>query len=200
MNILLAESDRDFVSAFERLLQTEHHTVRTAFDGTQAVTKLTESRCDMVILGEELPRISYQEIIRLLNNSNTPVVVISYRKINTGVLTKENLASSYLTLPFLPQELLALIDSIAEKRQSGERIEYHDVSFDLSDFKLCGSLRVTNEEIDIFHSLMHNQELDSKRAGPYINALNEKLEKLKKQPRIRYRMQQGYRLVMNDHE
>lgn len=200
MNILLAEPDRDFVAAYERLLGEEGHSVTTAFDGTQVVSKLAGVVYDIVILDENLSRITSQELVSLLNESNTPVIIISYQKINTGLLTKEKLATSYLTLPFLPRELLTLLDRIHRKKQSNKTIDYQDVSFSLSDFKLCGKLRVTNEEIEIFQTLIRNEELDNKRAGPYINALNKKLEKLKKQPRIRYLMQQGYRLVMNDYE
>ena len=46
---------------------------------------------------------------------------------------------------------------------------------------------------------MNHQPIDNKRAGPYIAALNHKLEKLQKNVRIRYLMNDGYRLVkMNE--
>lgn len=201
MNILLAEQDRDFLTAYSRLLGGRGHEVTTVFDGTQALCKLSQESFELVILDEQLPRVPSDEILRLLISKGIPVIVILHRKINTGILTGELSANAYLSLPFLPNELTALIDSINSKRSSGESLVYGDISFELSEFTLCGSLRVTNEEIEIFRSLISEKEPDSsKRAGPYINALNFRLEKLGKKQRIEYIMNKGYRLVMIEHE
>lgn len=200
MNILLADPDRDFLNAFQRLLTAEQHIVRTSFDGTQVIRKLAETKDELVILNDVLPRIPSQEILKMLNDDNLPVIVVSHQKINTGILIQEPLANAYLSFPFLPAELLHLIDSIIRKQQTAEKLCYEDVTFDLAAFKLCGQLRVTNEEIEIFQTLVSDGELDNKRAGPYINALNYKLETLQKSPRIRYIIHEGYRLVMNSHE
>lgn len=200
MNILLAEQDRDFLLAYSRLLSGNGHNVISVFDGTQALCKLREEQIDLIIIDERLPRVSADEITRSQNRKKIPVIVILKKKINTGILIRDDLASAYLSLPFLPGELNSLIESINEKCRSQEKLIYEDVSFDISDFLLCGKLRVTNEEIDIFRSLINEKELDNKRAGPYINALNFKLQRLEKKPRIEYILHKGYRLVMIRHE
>jgi len=126
--------------------------------------------------------------------------MISDRKINSGKLMDKMLANAYLSLPFMPSELTTLIKSVDSKHRSNEKLEYEDVSFDIPGFRLCDEMRVTNEEIDIFRSLVNNSETDNKRAAPYINALNRKFKKLRKRPTIKYVINEGYRLVKNNNE
>lgn len=201
MRVMLANHDRDFLLAFTRLIEYENDEVTAVFDGTQIISKLaSQQKPDIVVLDENIPRISSREILKQLNESDIPVIMISDRKINSGKLMDKMLANAYLSLPFMPSELTTLIKSVDSKHKSKEKLEYEDVSFDISGFRLCDEMRVTNEEIDIFRSLVNNSETDNKRAAPYINALNRKLKKLRKRPTIKYVINEGYRLVKNNNE
>ena len=201
MRVMLANHDRDFLLAFTRLIEYENDEVTAVFDGTQVISKLaSQQKPDIVVLDENIPRISSREILKQLNESNIPVIMISDRKINSGKLMDKMLANAYLSLPFMPSELTTLIKSVDSKHKSKEKLEYEDVSFDISGFRLCDEMRVTNEEIDIFRSLVNNSETDNKRAAPYINALNRKFKKLRKRPTIKYVINEGYRLVKNNNE
>lgn len=201
MRVMLANHDRDFLLSFTRLLEYENDDVTAVFDGTQVISKLaSQQKPDIVVLDENIPRISSREILKQLNESNIPVIMISDRKINSGKLMGNILANAYLSLPFMPSELTGLIKSVDSKHRSKEKLEYEDVSFDISGFRLCDEMRVTNEEIDIFRSLVNKSETDNKHAAPYINALNRKLKKLRKRPTIKYVINEGYRLVKNNNE
>lgn len=201
MRVMLANHDRDFLLAFTRLIEYENDEVTAVFDGTQVISKLaSQQKPDIVVLDENIPRISSREILKQLNESDIPVIMISDRKINSGKLMDKMLANAYLSLPFMPSELIQLIKSVDSKHRSNEKLEYEDVSFDISVFRLCDEMRVTNEEIDIFRSLVNNSETDNKRAAPYINALNRKFKKLRKRPAIKYVINEGYRLVKNNNE
>ena len=201
MRVMLANPDRDFLLAFTRLLEYENDEVTAVFDGTQVITKLaSQQKPDIVVLDEGIPRISSREILKQLNENDIPVIMISDRKINSGKLMDNILANAYLSLPFMPGELTELIKSIDSKHKSKEKLEYEDVKFDISGFRLCDEIRVTNEEIDIFRSLVNKGETENKRAVPYINALNRKLRKLRKRPAIKYVINEGYRLVKNNNE
>ena len=201
MRVMLANHDRDFLLAFTRLIEYENDEVTAVFDGTQVISKLaSQQKPDIVVLDENIPRISSREILKQLNESDIPVIMISDRKINSGKLMDKMLANAYLSLPFMPSELTTLIKSVDSKHKSKEKLEYEDVSFDISGFRLCDEMRVTNEEIDIFRSLVNNSETDNKRAAPYINALNRKFKKLRKRPTIKYVINEGYRLVKNNNE
>ncbi|MBQ1659170.1 MAG: response regulator, partial [Clostridia bacterium] len=144
MRVMLANHDRDFLLAFTRLIEYENDEVTAVFDGTQVISKLaSQQKPDIVVLDENIPRISSREILKQLNESNIPVIMISDRKINSGKLMDKMLANAYLSLPFMPSELIQLIKSVDSKHRSNEKLEYEDVSFDISVFRLCDEMRVT---------------------------------------------------------
>ena len=197
MNILIADSDRDFLMSFQKVLEYEGHNVSTVFDGTQVITKITESSYDIVILEQNIPRIDSRDIIKLLNEEQTPVIMILDKKINSEILLDDVLANAYLNLPFLPNELTDAIQEIAFKKEAAHQmiLAEEGIEIDVPHYSLCGKIRLTNEEINIFEDLHSGKDMRSKSVGPYINSLNNKLEALNKKTRIRYVINEGYRLV-----
>ncbi len=195
MNILIADSDRDFLMSFKNLFELSDNTVQTVFDGTQVISKLTGEKFDSVILNENIPRIRYRDILKILNENNIPVIVLLEKGVNSGMLSEKNLANSYIKLPFMPNELSAKLDDICKKRNSDEVFRYSDIEIDEKNFMLCGDTRVTNEEINIIKAISSKEELDTKHSVVYINSLNNKLKKLNKKLKIKYLINEGYRLV-----
>lgn len=195
MNILIADPDRDFLMSFKNLFELSDNTVQTVFDGTQVISKLTGEKFDSVILNENIPRINYRDILKILNENNIPVIVLLEKSVNSGMLSEKIIANSYIKLPFLPNELSARLDDIYKKRHSEEILKYSDIEIDEKNFSICGDARVTNEEINVIKALSSKSELDIKRAGVYINSLNNKFKKLNKKLRIKYLINEGYRLV-----
>ena len=199
MKILLADADRDMLFCFQKLLSLSGMEVQTAFDGTQVISFLAGSRFDLVILNNGIPRVNSRDIIRHLNEENIPVIVLLEHKVNAKLLSDEVLANAYLPLPFLPNELLALIKEVSGKHAAEEKLVFEDMEIHVADFKIGEKQRVTNEEINILEALLAERSFNAKRAGPYINSLNHKFEKLRKKVHIQYVMGKGYGLV-TDHE
>lgn len=200
MKLLLADPDRDFLKSYGTLLTLSDHTVTTVFDGTQVMMKLLSQSFDMVILNEWMHRIPTRELIRESRSKGIPVIVLSKQRLHSEMLTAEPLASDYLPLPFLPKDLLEAIDLVRRQRQSTEILRFEDVSIEAGDFTLCGTLPITAGETAIFYVLLQHESISDKRAETYITALNYKLEKLQKNVRIRYLMNDGYRLVKMNYE
>lgn len=185
--------------SFKALLEIAKHTVTTVFDGTQVIAKLASEQFDTVILNENIPRVPCRDIVKVLNEDNIPVLVISEKGVDAAMLSDTILANSYIRLPFLPSELSDKLEDMYNKKSSGEKQSYSNIEIDEKHFILGNTFRVTSEEINVLKALSSNSELDNKRAGPYINALNHKLEKLNTNLKIKYMMNEGYRLV-TDHE
>ena len=198
LKILLADPDRDFLASFKKLLELSGHETICVFDGTQVIYRMIETRPDIVILDSDIPRISYKVLLSQLNEKNIPVVCILHSKINPDILISDNLAASYITLPFFPTELSEHIEQTIRTKNSGEKLAYEDVEIDEASFMLCGKLRVTAEEINVFKALIKKEEMISKQSGAYITSLNNKFSKLNKKIRIRYVMQEGFRLVTDN--
>ena len=195
MKILLADPDRDLVWSFKALLEQEGNEVSTAFDGAQVINKAFTEKYDEVILSSSIPRVNDRDIVKMLNDEKCPVILLLNRNINADILLDGVLANAYLSFPFYPYELTALSDRVAEKAAGNEMLSFGDVQIDVSAFLLCCSERVTSQEIDVFRALAEKQELDPKKAEPFIGSLNNKLRRLNKKTRIRYVMKEGYRLV-----
>lgn len=195
MEVLLADANRDMLMCFKKIIEFDGHEVSTAFDGAQVVKMIANHHFDMVILNDNIPRVKCTEIIKHLNEGNIPVIVLTGEKINSKTLLAETLANSYLSFPFLPYELTELMNKVRDKAASNKLLKLSDVEIKVSDFRLCGQLRMTNEEIDILSSLVEQQNFNEKKAGTHINSLNNKFKKINKKLHIRYVMNEGYRLV-----
>lgn len=200
MKILIADPDRDFLDAFSTLLTLCGHKLTTVFDGTQVITKLTAHRYHIVVLNENIPRIPARDLIKECRTRRIPVIVLSERPVNSGILSSEPLANAYLSLPFLPNELLEMIGRVLAQQQSQEKLLFEEAEIEASDFSMNQQLAVTEGETAVFRSLLRHEPVNQKRAVPYIAALNHKFARLRKNVRIRYLINDGYRLVKLNYE
>ena len=195
MKILLADPDRDFVWSYREILEQSGNEVTTAYDGAQVINKAFTDKYDQVIMSSEMPRVNRREILQMLNSEKCPVILLMTGRVNSDILLDEVLANAHISFPFFPGELTRLSDEVLKKKNEKQKLSFAEIELDVGGYMLCGKLRVTNEEIDVLSALINKTELDSKRAGPYIGSLNNKLERLNKKTRIRYVMKEGYRLV-----
>ena len=195
MKLLLAAPDRDLLTGLQTLLTLAHHEVRTAFDGLQTVTHVERELFDLVLLDLKLPRIDPFSIIRLQSEKRIPTVALSDRRTDVPMLLRPDLPTSYLSYPFLPEELLARIDAVHSKAVRQESLLFGDASVTLPDFCLSGGSRVTNEEIDVLTAIRDKTVPAINHPAAYVGALNEKLSRAEKAVRIQYIKEEGYRLV-----
>ena len=195
MKILLADSDRDLLRSYQKLLQLDSYEVSTLFDGTQVVLNLSKNEYDLVILNKNIPRINYKEIVKILNDRNIPVIVLLGKLITSGMLLDNVLANSYLSFPFLPYELLDRIKDVMSKSNSKERIVFEDLSIDVGKYTSSDNIRFTNEEINIINAFINGKNIEVQRIHSYINSLNNKFVANNKIPRIKYITNIGYRMV-----
>ncbi|MBQ9461363.1 MAG: response regulator transcription factor [Clostridia bacterium] len=201
MKILIAEQDRDFSSAFSTLLGMEQHTVTTVYDGTQVITRLeTNHTFDIAVVDEALPRINADKLLKPLFDRNIPVIVLTSEKLTASRLMDTALANAYLTLPFLPSDLTGTIERVMKRKNSTDILRFEDVYIKLSEYMLCGSIPLTDGEIELFADLISHKQVSGKHMEAYISALNSKLEKLNKNIRIKYLIDEGYRMVKIQNE
>ena len=196
MNILLADSDRDLLQCYRKLLTMDGHTVTTAFDGAQVVSLLGPEKFDMAILEEDLPRIKLDQLLQALNRDHIPVIVLAGEIVTVKTLLGSALPNAYLSFPFLPADLKQIMGEVAEKTRSEEPLNCCGVDVDVSGFCFTGTAtRLTNGEINLLRELKTPRRAAGKRTRVMIQALNEKLKGIGKPARIIYEMEKGYRLV-----
>ncbi len=196
MNILLADSNRDLLQCYQKLLTMDGHTVTTAFDGAQVVSLLGPEEFDMAILEENLPRIELDQLLQSLIKDHIPVIVLADGIVTVKTLLGSTLPNAYLSFPFLPADLEQVMREVAEKTRSSETMNCCGVDVDVSGFCFTGTAtRLTNGEIDLLRELKKPRRAAGKRTRVMIQALNEKLKGIGKPTRIIYEMEKGYRLV-----
>ena len=195
MKILIADSDRDLLRSYQKLLQLEKYDVSTLFDGTQVILNLSKQQFDLVILNMNIPRINYREIVKMLNDRNIPVVVLLNKKITSGMLIDDVLANSYLSFPFLPYELSERIKDVMSKSSSDNIIRFYDVEIYTGKFISSDNIRFTNEELNILKAVLNGEEIEVRNIHSYINSLNNKFTRNNKKTRLKYIINKGYRLV-----
>ncbi len=112
--ILLIEDDSAILDFTARLLQSHNYMVIKASNGIEALQLLEKTLPDLIISDLMMPQMDgVQFLNHLKNNAATnhiPVIFLSAKAAATSRLEILNLgAQAYLTKPFLPDELVAMV-------------------------------------------------------------------------------------------
>ena len=194
MNILFASKDRDLLKCYQLLLSDEDTAVDTAFDGIQVLNAIAAKKYDILIVSQDIPRITCRQIVEHAKSMRLPVIVLTQKKTGLNILLDDVLANDYLEMPFVSEELKKEIDDVICKAGSEEELDFGDFSVKTSDFSM-GKLPVTAREMDILSALYGKRELSAEKDGIFINAINGKLSKQGFRKQIRYEKNNGFRLV-----
>ena len=119
-NILLVEDEENLHEALRLNLEMEGYEVTSAFDGNDALRKISNEYFDLIIMDIMLPEmdgISVTETIRVSNNE-VPVLMLSARNSSEDrVLGLKKGADDYLTKPFNLEELLLRVSKLIDKNK-----------------------------------------------------------------------------------
>lgn len=111
--ILVVDDDRDIVNAIAKLLETEGYEILKAYDGIDALEKLSENRVQLLIIDVMMPKLDgLSAIMRIRDKKNIPIIVLSAKSEDTDkVLGLSMGADDYITKPYNPMELTARVRS-----------------------------------------------------------------------------------------
>ncbi|HAM38922.1 MAG: hypothetical protein A2474_04010 [Elusimicrobia bacterium RIFOXYC2_FULL_34_12] len=116
--ILIVDDEKDVVEVIAMYLEKEDYEVASAFDGLEALEKITNEKPDLVILDVMMPKLDGHSLnIRLKENPETkdiPVIVITGKGHLKEIITarKDVTIVDYLEKPFQMQELLEKIKKV----------------------------------------------------------------------------------------
>lgn len=119
-NILVVEDEEHLHETLRLNLEIEGYEVTSAFDGNEALQKVSNEYFDLIIMDIMLPEmdgISVTESIRV-NNNDVPILILSARNSSADrVLGLKKGADDYLTKPFNLEELLLRVDKLIRKNK-----------------------------------------------------------------------------------
>jgi two-component system alkaline phosphatase synthesis response regulator PhoP/two-component system response regulator VicR len=115
--VLAVDDEQAIVRLIEVSMSRHGYDVITASDGRQALEKAAAERPDIILMDVMMPYVDGFEAIRLLKASEStrdiPVVLLTAKRHDADMLQAiEAGARSYLTKPFAPTELVALVNKI----------------------------------------------------------------------------------------
>lgn len=70
MRVLVADDNVDAAESLAMILQADHHDVRTAHDGEEALAVAAERHPDVIVLDIGMPRLSGYEVARRIRESS----------------------------------------------------------------------------------------------------------------------------------
>ena len=180
MNLLFAAPDRDLLAAYR---QMSDWTVQTAFDGIRAMACLEKETPDAAVVDAHIWRVGAETIMQKLNSLNVPTVLLTDKPPDLAALNKPVLPDTFLTYPFLPEELRECVEQTVAVMHEN-RFFVDGLEVDPARGLLAQRLRLTKEETRLLAALAEDTPV---RCGAlYVGSLNAKLASLSRQTVIRY--------------
>jgi two-component system response regulator MprA len=166
--VLVVEDDQSVRDAVARALRYEGYDVRTAFDGTDALTHVADDDPDVVVLDVLMPGTDGLEVCRRLRAQGDfrPVLMLTARhEVSDRVAGLDAGADDYLVKPFALDELLARLRALMRRTSvtGGEQVlTYGDLSLDphrRQAWRGPRELGLTKTEFDLLELLLVNANI-----------------------------------------
>jgi len=119
LNILVVEDGQSQREMLRDFLLKEGHAVEEAASGEEAVQSIAGGAFDLVLLDYKMPGMDGMQVlqeVKRLNPETDVVIITAYGTIETAVDAMKAGAVDYITKPLEFDELLLLLDRVAERR------------------------------------------------------------------------------------
>ncbi len=112
-NILICDDEKDIVSALKIYLEAEGYATVTAYNGNEALEKLTSGDIHLVLMDIMMPECDgITAMVKIRESSNIPVILLTAKSEDTDKILGLNVgADDYITKPFNPVEVIARVRS-----------------------------------------------------------------------------------------
>ena len=152
-SILVVEDEGSIASFVSLYLKNAGYTVRTAANGSEALSQVAAQMPNLIVLDLMLPDIDGIEVCkRIRQSSDVPILMLTARDEDVDkIIGLEVGADDYLTKPFNPRELVARVKSIL-RRAAPERRERESEVIEHGDLHIDAGRRevhVGEEEIQL---------------------------------------------------
>ncbi len=164
MRILLAEDEKELSDALVAILQYNHYSVDTVYNGQDAYEYGLAENYDGIILDIMMPKLNGVEVIQKLRKEGigTPVLFLTAKSTTEDkILGLDAGADDYITKPFVMEELLARVRALTRRHPSftPNVLQYGNITLDKSNFELkCReeNIQLNNKEFQVLEMLMRN--------------------------------------------
>ena len=220
--ILVVDDEKAIVKGLKYSLLQDDFVVDEAFDGEEALSKITNNKYDAVLLDLMLPKLSGMEVCQSVREfSDIPIIMLTAKGDDMDkIIGLENGADDYITKPFNVLEVKARLKAILRRndnnrgKQKTTQVVNGDFSFDLTNrrlFIMGDEVNLTQREYEILEFLVTNPGKvysrgdlltaiwgdngvgDERSVDVYIRRIREKIEENPSAPRyLQTKWGQGY--------
>jgi two-component system, OmpR family, response regulator MprA len=163
--LLVVDDDPDVRDSLRRALGYAGYAVATATNGAEALSSVSRSPVDLIILDVLMPMMDGLDTCRALRERGnaTPVLVLTARDtVDDRVAGLEAGADDYLVKPFALRELLARVNALLRRTQPArEVLGYADLTIDLTTRTATRDgtpMTLTRIEFSLLELLLRNAE------------------------------------------
>jgi len=119
--VLVVDDEEIVCNSLQRVLQEAGYDVVTAFNGQEALDKMSQLEIELVLLDIRMPGLDGFQVLRLIRkSSNVPVIMLTaVNDVNTVCDTLSLGADDYVKKPFRTRELLARIKAKLKRAAKG---------------------------------------------------------------------------------
>lgn len=159
-----AEDEKSLSKAIAAILEKNHFSVDTVYNGDDALSCLESGNYDGAILDIMMPGTDGITVLKKVRESGNkiPILLLTAKSdVEDKVLGLDSGANDYLTKPFAARELLARIRAMlrSQSAHTDSRLRVGNVVLDTAAFELtspAGSFRLANKEFQMIELLMRN--------------------------------------------
>jgi two-component system response regulator MprA len=163
--LLVVDDDPDVRDSLRRALGYAGYAVATAANGADALSSVSRSPVDLIILDVLMPMLDGFDTCRALRERGnaTPVLVLTARDtVDDRVTGFEAGADDYLVKPFALRELLARVNALLRRTQPvRDVLGYADLTIDLTARTVTRAdtpVSLTKIEFSLLELLLRNAE------------------------------------------
>jgi two-component system phosphate regulon response regulator PhoB len=164
--ILVVDDEKDILELIEFNLSNNGYKVNTTASGEEALELIKKNEFDLVILDIMLPGIDGLDICKIIkadkNISHIPVIMLTAKAEEIDRVTGFEIgADHYVTKPFSPRELLAIVKSVLRRKTRNDEhpvqiLEFDDLKIHLGKYEVTVKgkpVKLTNIEFKILAAL-----------------------------------------------
>lgn len=143
--ILVVDDEPQIVEVLEKYLTDEGFTVRSAFDGAQAVQLQQSELPDLIVLDLKMPVMHGFDAFReIRSRSDVPIIMLTSRGEEVDrVVGLELGADDYIAKPFSPREVVARVKTVLRRAGGGSSAPHPN-----SQATMTAPMRIGDLEID----------------------------------------------------
>lgn len=146
--ILVVDDDKEIVEAISIYLETEGYQVLKAYDGSEALKVIEQTKPDLIIIDVMMPDLDgIHATLKIREKLDVPIIILSAKSEDRDKILGLNIgADDYVTKPFNPLELVARVKSqLRRYSQLGNMATVPSQSM----YK-CGGLTINDDNKEVF--------------------------------------------------